>query len=548
MKKILEVQGLTIRIRNQILVAGLDFYLKENETLALVGESGSGKSLTALSMLGLLPPSLQLTADKILFDQTSLIDFSPKQWQHLRGQKIGMVFQEPQSSLNPSMRCGQQVEEVLQQHKPNEKNREKKIIEAFEKVQLPQPKRIYAAYPHELSGGQKQRVMIAMAVICQPKLLICDEPTTALDVTVQKEILTLLQELQTQNKMSVLFISHDLGLVKSFADRVVVMQNGQIVEQGTTQFIFENPQHNYTKGLLHARPPLKGRPRQLITLSDFSKGNIQPELESTSERREKHNVLYQQNPLVHVQGISKTYSSKSFIWQKKKGTTVLNPLDFEIYPGETLGLVGESGSGKSTLARCISLLIQPSSGQVLWEGQPISLATKAARKKLRTNIQYIFQDPFAALHPKMTLDRMLTDVLQQHGHFRAAGQVETLLQQVGLAPEMKTRYPHELSGGQRQRAVIARALAPKPKLIICDEAVAALDISVQAQVLNLLKRLQKELDLAYLFISHDMAVVRYISDRVLVLNQGQKETLQEADALFENPETPYLSKLIDAIL
>ena len=548
MKTLLEVKDLNIEIGSKRLVDSIGFSLDENQTLAIVGESGSGKSLTALSLLGLLPEHSKLHAQKIQFGSLSLLDLEKKAWQQLRGEAIGMVFQEPQSSLNPSMRCGVQVLEVLQQHRSSEEATHEIVLKAFEQVLLPDPKRIFKAYPHELSGGQKQRVMIAMALICQPKLLICDEPTTALDVTVQKEILALLKQLQQQYKMSILFISHDLSLVRSFADSVLVMQGGKIVEQGSAKGLFSKPQHPYTKGLLSARPPLDHRPERLITLADFLSNNTNVAIETPSTRKQHLEKLYRNTPLLEVQQLRKAYPQNAFFWQKKGETEVLAPISFEIYPGETLGLVGESGSGKSTLGRSLSYLTPPSGGQVLFEGEPISLKIEHTRQKLRKDIQFVFQDPYAALHPRKTIGQMLTEVLQHYKTKAINKRIEQLLEQVGLEKEMQVRYPHQLSGGQRQRTVIARALAPNPKLIICDEAVAALDISIQAQVLNLLNRLKKQLGLSYLFISHDMAVVRYVSDRILVLNKGKMETLQEADQLFQKPNNAYTQNLIEAIL
>lgn len=548
MKTLLEVKDLSIEIGSKRLVDSIGFSLVENQTLAIVGESGSGKSLTALSLIGLLPEHSKLHAQKIQFGSLSLLDLEKKAWQQLRGEAIGMVFQEPQSSLNPGMRCGLQVLEVLQQHRSSEEASQEVVLKAFEQVLLPDPKRIFKAYPHELSGGQKQRVMIAMALICQPKLLICDEPTTALDVTVQKEILALLKQLQQQYKMSILFISHDLSLVRSFADSVLVMQGGKIVEQGSAKGLFSKPQHPYTKGLLSARPPLDHRPERLITLADFLSNNTNVAIENPSTRKQHLEKLYRNTPLLEVQQLRKAYPQNAFFWQKKGETEVLAPISFEIYPGETLGLVGESGSGKSTLGRSLSYLTPPSGGQVLFEGEPISLKMEHTRQKLRKDIQFVFQDPYAALHPRKTIGQMLTEVLQHYKTKAINKRIEQLLEQVGLEKEMQVRYPHQLSGGQRQRAVIARALAPKPKLIICDEAVAALDISIQAQVLNLLNKLKKQLGLSYLFISHDMAVVRYVSDRILVLNKGKMETLQEADQLFQKPNNTYTQNLIEAIL
>ena len=548
MKSLLAIDSLTIRIKGTPLVDSLSFAIAENQTLAIVGESGSGKSLTALSLLGLLPKGSKVEAQKMSFDSQNLLELEATQWQKVRGAQIGMVFQEPQSSLNPSIRCGKQVLEALQVHPQSQPATKELVLAAFEKVVLPNPSRIYNAYPHELSGGQKQRVMIAMALVCQPKLLICDEPTTALDVSVQKEILQLLASLQKETKMSILFISHDLNLVKHFADVVLVMQKGKGVEKGSSSTLFSTPTHPYTKGLLSARPPLDKRPKRLITLDDYSRNQTELIFESRDERAERLKKLYQKKPLLEVQNLSKSYSENGYFWQKKAATEVLKPISFSIYPGETLGLVGESGSGKSTLGRSLSYLIPPSSGTVFFEGKALQIASRASRKQLRKDIQFIFQDPYAALHPSKKIGAMLQEALQQFGLEGSDQKVCQLLEQVGLEADMQYRYPHQLSGGQRQRAVIARALAPEPKLIVCDEAVAALDISIQAQIINLLNTLKTKLDLSYLFISHDMAVVRYISDRIMVLNQGKVESLEEADHLFEHSENKYTQKLIQAII
>ena len=548
MKSLLTIDSLTISIKGTPLVDSLSFAIAENQTLAIVGESGSGKSLTALSLLGLLPKGSKVEAQKMSFDSQNLLELEATQWQKVRGAQIGMVFQEPQSSLNPSIRCGKQVLEALQVHPQSQPASKELVLAAFEKVVLPNPSRIYNAYPHELSGGQKQRVMIAMALVCQPKLLICDEPTTALDVSVQKEILQLLASLQKETKMSILFISHDLNLVKHFADVVLVMQKGKGVEKGSSSTLFSTPTHPYTKGLLSARPPLDKRPKRLITLDDYSRNQTELIFESRDERAERLKKLYQKKPLLEVQNLSKSYSENGYFWQKKAVTEVLKPISFSIYPGETLGLVGESGSGKSTLGRSLSYLIPPSSGTVFFEGKALQIASRASRKQLRKDIQFIFQDPYAALHPSKKIGAMLQEALQQFGLEDSNQKVCQILEQVGLEADMQHRYPHQLSGGQRQRAVIARALAPEPKLIICDEAVAALDISIQAQIINLLNTLKTKLELSYLFISHDMAVVRYISDRIMVLNQGKVESLEEADHLFEHSENKYTQKLIQAII
>ena len=420
---------------------------------------------------------------------------------------------------------------------------------ALKEVQLEQVERIFKSYPHELSGGQKQRIMIAMALLCKPQLLIADEPTTALDVTVQKEIIALLQQLQKRHGMSILFISHDLALVRQLADRVVVLYQGQVVEENTAVELFEHPQHPYTKGLLFARPSAKVRWKTLPTLEDYQKGAYRPEIVSTKMREKKQQVLYQQTPLLTVKGLVKHYDRKRLLRPLQRFTAI-EQMDFSLYPGETLGLVGESGCGKSTLAKALIFLDPPSLGEIRYLGKRIHNPTTNELKQLRRDIQFIFQDPFAALHPLKSIGNAIVEVLEVHRIKKTYEQLDyahQLLEQVGLSGDFFERYPHELSGGQRQRVVIARALATAPKILICDESVAALDISVQAQVLNLLNRLKKELGLSYLFISHDLSVVKYMSDRVMVMEQGKLVELQEADALYAHPKHPYTQKLIDAI-
>jgi len=462
-----------------------------------------------------------------------------------------MVFQEPQSSLNPSMRCGKQLQEVLQQHTTlSKKEQHLKIKEALTEVQLPDPERIFKSYPHEISGGQKQRVMIAMAILCHPKVLIADEPTTALDVTVQKDIIALLKRLQQKRNMSVLFISHDLALVKQLADRVAVMYKGKIVEVNTTQKIFSNPKEAYTKGLLFARPSTNQRVFPLPTLENYLSGTFKTHSQTSKERLEQHEKIYSQPPLLEVNEIEKTYTGRLGLFQKSTFFQALAPLSFSLYPGETLGLVGESGCGKSTLARTLLYLDSPSHGTVYFKGKQLNPNDKNLMYTLRQKVQFVFQDPYASLHPLKTIGNAIQEVL---AYYTNAPQKQTqeeatqLLTQVGLNAEFYGRYPHQLSGGQRQRVVIARALASKPELLICDESVAALDISVQAQVLNLLNHLKKELGLSYLFISHDLAVVKYMSDRIMVMKDGHLIELQEADKLYDQPQSPYTKSLIEAI-
>ncbi|MEK9612831.1 MAG: ABC transporter ATP-binding protein [Flavobacteriaceae bacterium] len=548
---LVEIKNISLRIGDTAILKNISFSIGSEEIVSIVGESGSGKSITALSLIGLQPKQATLDVSEMLFDGIPLSELSPKDWYSIRGNRIGMVFQEPQSSLNPSMCCGKQLLEVLKKHTPlSSKDRETTLISVLKEVQLFDYQRILKSYPHQLSGGQKQRIMIAMALLCKPKLLIADEPTTALDVTVQKEIIQLLKNLQKKFKMSVLFISHDLALVKQLADRVIVMYQGTIVESGNAKAIFQTPQHPYTQGLLNARPKMEQRLNRLPTLIDFQKGSFKPVILSSHERKKHHQKIYQQEPLLQVQNLEKIYAKKS-LWGTQKTFQALHRLDFELYPGETLGLVGESGCGKSTLAKALIYLDPPSQGKILYKGKAIQYKNRKALWELRKEVQFIFQDPFAALHPYKTIGKALVEVLSVHQivqSFSAQQQRSyQLLEQVGLESSIFNRYPHELSGGQRQRAVIARALASEPKLLICDESVAALDISVQAQVLNLLNDLKEQLGLSFLFISHDLSVVKFMSDRVMVMDAGKLVELQEADALYLNPKTPYTQKLIQSI-
>ena len=548
---LVEVVNASLHINNQHILNNISFYIGKEEIVGIVGESGSGKSLTALSLIGLLPKNSKLKAKKFSFNYQDLRKLSSKDWQSLRRSKIGMVFQEPQSSLNPSLTCGKQLLEAVKNDKKIESSKKKQLIKkVLNEVQLFDDKRIAKSYPHELSGGQKQRVMIAMAILRNPKLLIADEPTTALDVTVQKEIIHLLKTLQSKYKMSILFISHDLSLVKKLADRVLVMNNGKIVESGDTDKIFKNPNHNYTKGLVFARPDNKIRLERLPTVLDYQSNNFKPKIITSSKRKIFHKQLYSQKPLLEVKRIRKNYVKEKW-FGKPSIFEALKPISFSLYPGETLGIVGESGSGKSTLAKTLVFLDPPDSGEIKWLGKVVNPRNKLQVNSLRKKIQFIFQDPFAALHPYKTVGSTLDEVLWVHksknnkkNNFR----VDELLDQVGLSSKYASRYPHELSGGQRQRIVVARALAVKPEVLICDESVAALDISVQAQILNLLNDLKSNLKLSFIFISHDLAVVKYMSDRVMVMKDGKLIEIQESDALYESPNKKYTQKLVDSIL
>jgi len=548
---LVEVVNASLLINNEYILKNISFYIGKEEIVGIVGESGSGKSLTALSLIGLLPENSKLKAKNFIFNYQDLRGLSSKDWKSIRRSKIGMVFQEPQSSLNPSLTCEKQLLEAVKNDKKIDSTKKKELVKkVLNEVQLFDDKRIAKSYPHELSGGQKQRVMIAMALLCNPKLLIADEPTTALDVTVQKEIIHLLKSLQVKYKMSILFISHDLSLVKKLADRVLVMNNGKIVESGDTNKIFRNPNHNYTKGLVFARPDNKIRLERLPTVLDYQSNNFKPKIITSSKRKIFHKKLYSQKPLLKVKKIRKNYIKEKW-FGKPSIFEALKPISFSLYPGETLGIVGESGSGKSTLAKTLVFLDPPDSGELMWLGKVINPRNKLQVNSLRKKIQFIFQDPFAALHPFKTVGSTLDEVLWVHeskNKKKNNYRVEKLLEQVGLSFKYVNRYPHELSGGQRQRIVIARALAVKPEVLICDESVAALDISVQAQILNLLNDLKSNLKLSFLFISHDLAVVKYMSDRVMVMKDGKLIEIQESDALYESPNKKYTQKLVDSIL
>ncbi|MDA8644486.1 ABC transporter ATP-binding protein [Flavobacteriaceae bacterium] len=549
-KPLVSVQNASLSIGGHPILKALSFTIEQQEIVAIVGESGSGKSMTALTLMGLQPKKATLNAEQLTFESQDLRTLTPQEWQKRRGNTLGMVFQEPQSSLNPTQKCGNQLLEVLQIHrKMNFREGEKLVKKVLDEVQLYETKRVFKSYPHELSGGQKQRIMIAMALLCKPKLLIADEPTTALDVTVQKEIIELLKSLQKKYKMSVLFISHDLALVKQLADRVLVMYQGSIVESGTSKFLFKNPKHPYTKGLLFARPEVGLRLERLPTLKDYYDGDFVPKKISSIKRQNRLKKIYSETPLIEVRELEKSYVKKNGLGSTSRFQAV-KPISFSLYPQETLGLVGESGCGKSTLAKTLVCLDPATSGALYWQGVKIDPKNKSQVGQLRKDIQFIFQDPYAALHPYKTIRSTLEEVLLVHyskNKVAVRKRALELLDQVGLTSEFAHRYPHELSGGQRQRVVIARALAVGPKVLLCDESVAALDISVQAQVLNLLNDLKKALGLSYLFISHDLAVVKYMSDRIMVMQEGSMVELQEADALYENPKKTYTQKLIEAI-
>ncbi|MFD2916962.1 ABC transporter ATP-binding protein [Psychroserpens luteus] len=555
--KLLDVKNLLISFSSEgvdkEIIHNISYHLNKNEILGVVGESGSGKSVSSLAILGLLPKNIsKITQGSILFDSQDLTSLNSRQFQKIRGNKISMIFQEPMSALNPSMTCGKQVIEVILQHTNLSKAEAKtETLSLFEKVKLPLPQRVYNAYPHEISGGQKQRVMIAMAIACKPKILIADEPTTALDVTVQKEIIILLKKLQQEEQMSIIFISHDLSLVSEIADRIMVMYKGEIVEQGEVEQVFKSPKHLYTKALINSKPSMETRLKQLPTIDDFINNTTKSDVVTSIERAEVHKNIYSKKPLLEVINLEKEFVSKSGWFSKPETFKAVNNVSFKLYNGETLGLVGESGCGKSTLSNAILQLDKATAGAILYHGTDITKLSKSAIRKLRKDIQIIFQDPYASLNPRLTVGKAIMEPMKVHGigtnENDRQQRVLDLLLKVGLDETYFNRYPHEFSGGQRQRIGIARAIALEPQLIICDESVSALDISVQAQVLNLLNDLKSNFGFTYIFISHDLAVVKYMSDQLIVMNKGEIEEMDDADVIYNNPQKEYTKKLIHAI-
>jgi len=555
-KKILDVLGLNISFgenkQKTTVVHDIDFSLYENEILAIVGESGSGKSVTSKAIMGLLQDKNTHIKGRINFEETSLLSLSSKEFAKLRGNDIAMIFQEPMSALNPSLTCGFQVAEILLHHKKVSASEVKKeVLQLFEKVKLPRPQDMYTSYPHQISGGQMQRVVIAMAIACKPKLLIADEPTTALDVTVQKEILQLLKDLQKQTGMSMLFISHDLALVCELADRVLVMYKGDIVEKGTVKEIFEAPKKPYTKALLGSRPTLDMRYKVLPTIASIKDNSFIPQSITSQQRAKKHQKIYTKTPLLRVENIAKSYFSNVGVFGQKQEIKAVNGISFDVFEGETLGLVGESGCGKSTLGKVILQLEKATKGSIFYKGKEITSLKSKDLRSLRKDIQLIFQDPYSSLHPRKIIGQAIIEPMEVHGIGSSKRQRKEkaleLLSRVGLEASYFHRYPHQLSGGQRQRVGIARTIAMEPKLVICDESVSALDISVQAQVLNLLNELKEDFGFTYIFISHDLAVVKYMADQLLVMNKGTIEEIGDADEIYANPVKQYTKKLIDSI-
>lgn len=576
-KLLLEVKNLVTEFYSEgevvKAVNDISFSLYRGETVGIVGESGSGKSVTALSAMRLIPsPPGKISHGKILFHSDSgVVDFlsiSESQMRTHRGKDIAMIFQEPMTSLNPVFTCGDQVMEAIMLHQEiSSREAQAKTIELFKEVQLPDPQRIFSTYPHQISGGQKQRVMIAMAMSCQPAILIADEPSTALDVTVQKRILDLMSELQEQRKMGILFITHDLGVIAELADRVIVMFKGKIVEQGTVWDIFSNPQHPYTKGLLACRPPLNKRLYWLPTISDFMKIESSGEMKESNrtvesvvsklvvtseERAKRHRELYDREPVLSVKNLSTHFPVNPNIFGKPQGLVkAVDDVSFDVYPGETLGLVGESGCGKTTLGRTILRLVEPTGGEIIFKNYNLAKLNGKEMRNIRKHIQIIFQDPYSSLNSRISIGEAIMEPMKIHHILNSdkerKARVIELLERVNMGEQHFYRYPHEFSGGQRQRVCIARALALSPQFIICDESVSALDVSVQAQVLNLLNELRDEFNFTYIFISHDLSVVKFMSDRMLVMKNGKIVEMGDADEIYSSPQTEYTQTLINAI-
>jgi peptide/nickel transport system ATP-binding protein len=531
-------------------VKRVSFDIPQDTTVALVGESGSGKSVTALALLGLLPPENSIIGadSEVLFGGGNVLRRSAPELRAMRGADISMIFQEPMTSLNPVFTVGFQLIEVLRLHMgmgPGQAR--KRAIELLDEVGIPDAEFKINAYPSQMSGGQQQRVMIAMAIACEPKLLIADEPTTALDVTIQKQILDLIAALQKKRRMSVLFITHDLAVVGEIADYVVVMRNGEIREQGPAQQVFENPQDAYTQALLKCRPQLDRRPMRLPVIDDYMDGRTVGSRDMSERRR---GVDPDDAIVLEVNGLGKDFYSREGLFGKRKFEAVKN-VSFRLPKGKTLGLVGESGSGKTTVGLTLMRLHEASAGEAIFEGRDLLAMSPKDFMAYKRRIQIIFQNPYASLNPRFIVGEILTEPMQLHG-IGGSAQERTelafeLLHKVGLPEASFYKYPHEFSGGQRQRIAIARCLTMKPDILICDESVSALDVSVQAQVLNLLQDLQDEYRLSYIFISHDLAVVKYISDQIMVMNEGEIVEIADADDIYRNPRQPYTQRLLASI-
>ena len=549
---LLEVNNLCISTasKNNVksLVKNISFNIRKNEIIGLLGESGSGKSLTSLAILKLLNKDQFKVSGEILFQEKDLLKIEDYKMLKIRGAEISMIFQEPMSALNPTMKIGKQLSEVYKIHQAKSNfNIQKKIKQLIKKVKLEKVENILQKYPHEISGGQKQRIMIIMALACKPKLLIADEPTTALDLTVQKEIIKILQSLQKTENLSILFISHDLKLVSKIAHRLIILKNGEIIEKGVSKDIFKTPKSNYTKALLSLIINHKRRPKILPTIKTFDI-NKKPELQNNVNRLKRQRDIYSKEPILKINNVSKFYNTSTNLFVKNKEYKALENVDLNLYAGETLGLIGESGSGKSTLSNAILKIHSFEEGKIYYEGKDISILRGKDLLNFRKQVQIIFQDPYTSLNPMKNIQQTISEPIKYHRLIlekkEILEKVIELLNDVGLDETFLSRYPHELSGGQRQRVCIARAISLKPKIIICDECVSALDVSVQATILNLLNSLKNKYNFTYMFISHDLSVVRYMSDRIVVLFKGKIVEYEEADKLFSEPKNDYTKKLI----
>lgn len=554
---ILDVTNLSIAFGSSCVLQNLTFLLKSGESLGIVGESGSGKSITALSLMGLLPPGAKTTsgrANLALPNQgtVNLIGLNTEKHKHLRGKHLAMIFQEPMTSLNPSMRCGKQVEEAIAVHQQlSAKQLKIRCISLLKEVQIIEAEKAYKSYPFQLSGGQKQRIMIAMALAGNPSILIADEPTTALDVTVQKEIIGLLNSIVKKRGMSLIFISHDLGVISEVTNRIIVLKDGALVEQGETAQILLAPQHPYTKGLMACRPPLNKRPIVLPTVQQYLSGdNMACIPEQNMDKENKR--IYSGHPILNVDSLNVEFiTQRNFFGSTTRAFKAVNNLSFNLYPTETLGLVGESGCGKTTLGRAILGLTPYASGNIMYKENNIKSFSKTQMAQFRQDVQLVFQDPYSSLNPRLTVGETIMEPIEFYGLAKSKhaqrSKAEELIARVSLPPNSFYRYPHEFSGGQRQRIGIARALAVNPKVLVCDEMVSALDVSVQAQILNLLNQIKKDFGLTYIFISHDLSVVKYMSNRILVMQNGSIVEYGIADQVFNAPTSEYTRKLIDAI-
>lgn len=550
---LLEINNLAVstteKEKVQNLIKRISFKVKRNEIVGLIGESGSGKSLTSLCILGLLEKNKFNVSGQVLFNGKNILSLDENEMMRIRGSEISMIFQEPMSALNPTMKIGKQLFEIFKAHKKiTFEDATKKIKKLIKKVRLDSVEDLLEKYPHQISGGQKQRVMIAMALSCGPKLLIADEPTTALDVTIQKEIIEILKDLQKSENLSILFISHDLKLVSDISDRILIMRRGEIIEQGQKNKIFKSPKENYTKALLSLIINDKKRLKKLPTIDSFD-NNIKQQVETKSQRKKRLKSIYSSKPILEIKNLSKFYNTSKQLFVKNKGFKALSNISIQLYRGETLGLIGESGSGKTTLSNSILKIHEFDKGEIFFHGKDISKIKKKELLEFRKSIQIVFQDPYASLNPLQNILEIISEPIKFHricSKEKVYEKCKELLYDVGLDDTFLNRYPHELSGGQRQRVCIARSISVNPEVLVCDESVSALDVSVQAMVLNLLNMLKEKYNFTYIFISHDLSVVKHMSDKVVVLYNGKIVEYEDADSLFEKPKDSYTKKLIKA--